>query len=146
MVFRRKQQHPVATVTPSNVVEINDLRLPHTQKQYLWKDYKSAKYVIARPKNAQSSFESGSAEPIAIPISATADSMIDFTKSYIEFKVELIDAAGAVLAPADVDAVSQLAVLDNTKLLSDKVGIAKSGTTCNYAYFNNSASSVVECV
>ena len=107
MDFRRRQQQPVAAVTPAGVVEINDLTLPHTQKQYLGKDYKSAKYVIARPKNAQSSFESGSAEPIAIPISATADSVIDFTKSYIEFKVELIDSAGNILVPADVPEVSQ---------------------------------------
>ena len=97
MDFRRRQQQPVAAVTPAGVVEINDLTLPHTQKQYLGKDYRSAKYVIARPKNAQSSFESGSAEPIAIPISATADSVIDLTKSYIEFKVELIKSDNTVL-------------------------------------------------
>ena len=106
--------------------------------------------MIARPKNAQSSFESGSAEPIAIPLSATADSVIDLTKSYIEFKVELIDSAGNILVPANVPEFSQLDNLDTTKLLSAKVGIAQytaptpgapptiNATTCKYAYFHNS--------
>ena len=50
MDFKRRQQHPVATVTPSGVVEINDLTFPHTQKQYLQKrkicDSKTKKCTI----------------------------------------------------------------------------------------------------
>ena len=77
--------------------------------------------------------------------------MIDLTKSYIEFKVELIDSAGNILVPANVPEVSQLANLDDTKSLSAKVGLAQytaptagppvviNATTCRYAYFHNSA-------
>ena len=113
MDHRRSQQYPVTAVSASGVVEVDDLTLPHTQKKYIGKNYKSAKYIVARPRNAQQSFDSGSAEPIAIPISATADSVIDLTKSFIEFKVELYNG-DAKLEPSGVDAVSQLALLKTT--------------------------------
>jgi len=154
MDYRRNQQFPMTSQgEDGKIVSINDSTLPQAQLNLVNNDYVKKATTSVIPINGQSIFGSEDNINIKFPIVSSADDVVSWPESYIDFELELVDStgkhklgydyaeekAGVMTEKSDItpDMLSEIATI-NTINFDNRKDFVKNGTTVKYVYTANS--------
>ena len=92
-----RQELPIVEETSKGIITIEDIRRPDQRPRYICSDYRFGKYTEIQPINNVNSFASGLQQKIQFNVSTLNNMLIDWSKSYFQYQIQIMNGATELL-------------------------------------------------